>query len=64
MHGWARGMHPYEWHTRCAIVTEYLSQRDEEEVTALIEKGWPEVFEIVEKSSPEAFAEKNMPVMA
>lgn len=56
MQGWARAVHPSDWHDRCAVVAEYLSQQDEDTSAALIKKGWPEVFATAERDWPEAFA--------
>jgi hypothetical protein len=56
MQGWARGLYPAEWQDRCAVVSEYLTQLDDEAAAALIAKGWAEVFAAAEKDWPEAFA--------
>ena len=59
MQGWARAVYPADWQDRCAVVTEYLAQLDEDTATALIKKGWPEVFAAAERKWPEAFAGWN-----
>jgi hypothetical protein len=41
------------------VVTEYLAQLDEYTASALIKKGWPEVFATAEREWPEAFAGWN-----
>lgn len=56
MLGWARVVYPGEWHDRCAVVTEYLVQLDEDISAGLIKKGWPEVFAAAERDWPEACA--------
>jgi hypothetical protein len=56
MQGWARSIYPTDWQDRCAVVTEYLSQLDEERLADLIRKPWADVFAIAEKEWPEAFA--------
>jgi hypothetical protein len=56
MQGWARAIYPGDWQDRCAVVTEYLAQLDEDTATALIKKGWPDVFAAAECEWPEAFA--------
>lgn len=56
MHGWASGLYPANWRDRCAVVTEYLNQLDDDTAADLIKKGWPEVFLAAERDWPEAFA--------
>jgi hypothetical protein len=56
MQGWARSIHPGDWQDRCSVVTEYLSQLDEETLAALLKKPWPDIFAVAEKEWPEAFA--------
>ena len=56
MQGWARAVHTADWQDRCSVVTEYLAQLDEEAASALIRKGWPDVFAAAERDWPEAFA--------
>ena len=56
MQGWARAIYPNDAQDRCAVVAEYLSQQEEETATALIKKGWPDVFAAAERDWPEAFA--------
>lgn len=56
MQGWARAVYPGDWQDRCAVVTEYLAQLDEDAAAALIKKGWPDVFAVAEREWPEAFA--------
>lgn len=56
MQGWARNVHAQDWPDRCAVVTEYLAQQDEEACTALIKQGWPAVFAAAERDWPESFA--------
>jgi hypothetical protein len=56
MQGWARALYPRDWHDRCAVVTEYLAQLDEEAFGALIKKSWPDVYAAAERDWPEAFA--------
>ncbi len=56
MQGWARAIYTGDWQDRCAVVAEYLSQQDEDTATALIRKGWPEVFATAARDWPEAFA--------
>jgi hypothetical protein len=56
MNGWARSIYPGDWKDRCAIVTEYLAQLDEDQFAAIIRKSWPDIFAIAEKEWPEAFA--------
>ena len=56
MQGWARAVYPGDWQDRCAVVTEYLAQIDEDTASALIKKGWTEVFAAAEREWPEAFA--------
>ncbi len=59
MQGWARAVYPGDWPDRCAVVTEYLAQLDEDTAMALIKKGWPEVFAAAEREWPEAFTGWN-----
>jgi len=59
LQGWARAVHPGDWHDRCAIISKYLAQLDEPAALALIDRGWPAVFAAVEREWPEAFAEWN-----
>lgn len=56
MQGWARAVHPGDWPDRCAVVTEYLAQLDEDASAALIKQDWPAVFAAAERDWPEAFA--------
>ena len=56
MQGWARARYPADCQDRCAVVSEYLSQLDEDSAAALIKKGWPDVFAAAERNWPEAFA--------
>lgn len=56
LQGWARAVYPADWQDRCAVLTEYLSQLDEETCAMLIRKGWPEAFAAAERDWPEAFA--------
>lgn len=56
MQGWASALYPNNWRDRCAVVTEYLNQLDEDTATELISKGWAEVFAAAERDWPEAFA--------
>lgn len=56
MQGWARASYIGDWQDRCAVVAEYLAQKDEDSAAALIRKGWPEVFAAAERDWPEAFA--------
>lgn len=57
LQGWARAVHPGNWHDRCAVISSYLAQLDEPTALALINQGWPAVFAHVEREWPEAFAE-------
>lgn len=56
MQGWASGVYPLNWRDRCAVVTEYLNQLDDETAASLIKKGWPDLFAAAERDWPEAFA--------
>ena len=56
MQGWAKAVYPADWQDRCAVVSEYLAQQDEQLSSVLIKRGWPEVFTIAERDWPEAFA--------
>ena len=56
MQGWARGRYPRDWQDRCAVVTEYLAQLNEDASAVLVKKGWPETFAAAERDWPEAFA--------
>jgi hypothetical protein len=56
MQGWARAIHPGDWHDRCAIVAEYLVQQDADLATRIVQQGWPAVFAAAERDWPEAFA--------
>ncbi len=56
MEGWARALYPKDWHDRCAVVAEYLSQQDEDTSRALLKKSWADVFATAERDWPEAFA--------
>lgn len=56
MQGWARAVYPADWPDRCAVVTEYLAQLNEDTAATLIKKEWPEVFAAAERDWPEAFA--------
>ena len=57
MQGWARAVYASDWQDRCAVVAEYLSQQDDETMSTLVKKGWPEVFALAEREWPEAFAD-------
>lgn len=57
LQGWARAVHPGNWHDRCAVVSSFLAQLDEPTAQALINQGWPAVFARAEQEWPEAFAE-------
>jgi len=57
MQAWARTVYPNNWHGRCAVVTAYLAQLDEEKLDKLLLNGWPEIFAEAEREWPEAFAE-------
>jgi hypothetical protein len=61
MQGWARGLYPGEWQDRCAVVSEYLTQLDDEAAADLIRKGWADVFASAERDWPEAFAGWSQP---
>lgn len=61
LQGWARAVHPGNWHDRCAVISKYLARLDEPTALALIQQGWPAVFAVVEREWPEAFAEWNDP---
>lgn len=56
MQGWAKAVYPGDWQDRCSVVAEYLAQLDEDASSALIKKGWPDVFAAAEREWPEAFA--------
>ena len=56
MHGWARSIYPADWQDRCSVVTEYLSQLDDDTLAALLKKPWGDIFAVAEKEWPEAFA--------
>ena len=56
MQGWARAVYSTDSADRCAVVSEYLAQLDEQLAAMLIQKGWPEVFAAAERDWPEAFA--------
>lgn len=56
MQGWAGGIYPRDAHDRCAVVVEYVAQLEADTASALIKKGWPDVFAAAERDWPEAFA--------
>jgi hypothetical protein len=56
MQAWANTTYPTDAADRCAVVSEYLAQLDHDVATALIKRGWPEVFAEAEREWPEAFS--------
>lgn len=56
MQAWANTTYPADATDRCAVVSEYLAQLDDDAAASLLKRGWPEVFAEAEREWPEAFA--------
>lgn len=52
MQAWARAVYPYDWQTRCAVMSDYLVRLDEDTFASMTRKPWPDIYAAAEKEQP------------